>query len=142
MKEMLPVIIPGLFALGGVLLSSLLDRWRRKEQRVNMLFNKRVESYSYLVRKAHEILVESLLENKEEAVLKGGVKLIREFGEQALFASADVGQLTLDFATTAANLDMEIDDKRDKLGVLYRELSDRCQQELGMPDLEKDFVKQ
>jgi hypothetical protein len=135
LDTLVPIIATGVFTLAGVLLSAVLERSRSREKRLQTLFDKKVETYTYLVRQAHKILVEVVSDGDSQRVIDGGMKLLDELGDCALFASREVTNLALELATLAAQGGMEIEDKRKEIGALQRELRSRCQEELGMAEL-------
>jgi len=135
LDTLVPIIATGVFTLAGVFLSAVLERWRSREKRLQTLFDKKVETYTYLVRQAHKILVDVVSDGDSQRVIDGGMKLLDELGDCALFASREVTNLALELATLAAQGGVKIEDKRKAIGALQRELRSRCQEELGMAEL-------
>ncbi|MDD3311152.1 hypothetical protein, partial [Pseudodesulfovibrio sp.] len=141
LDDLLPIFATGIFTLAGFWLSAYIEAKKNKQQLLQIVFKKRIEVYTALVEMTHETLLVALVKNSNQDVMSGGVSILNKFGGCALFASNEVSEVAVTYGTTAANSEIEFEEKKNELASLHGKLRTLCQQEIGMEDLQCELSK-
>ncbi len=135
--------MPPLFALGGVCLNELFNRWKRREHLKSVLFNKKIDFYQGLVGRTADILMDLIMHGEDKPLpdkfAQIPAEIYRVLNANLLFATPEVRKLASEFADVINKKEMTLLEKTRRLGRVHRALQKQCQKELGLKALEKDL---